>query len=109
MSFCASAPVRQRSNSPRADGKEMLDPGLYLVSTPIGNLEDITLRALRVLRQAACVFAEDTRHTLKLLNYYGIRTRMLSCHAHNEAERSRALVERVRRGEVRRLGGVCGL
>lgn len=67
---------------------EQLPPGLYIVATPIGNLEDITLRALRVLRDADLILAEDTRHTRKLLSYFGLVQRPLqSCHAHNEHER----------------------
>lgn len=69
-----------------------LAPGLYLVATPIGNLEDITLRALRVLREVDRIACEDTRQTLKLLNHYGIKTPMLSYHRHNEAGRAAELV-----------------
>lgn len=64
-----------------------LAPGLYLVGTPIGNLGDITLRAIRVLRSADRIACEDTRQTQKLLNYFGITTPTVSCHEHNEAER----------------------
>ena len=64
-----------------------LAPGLYLVGTPIGNLGDITLRAIRVLRSAERIACEDTRQTQKLLNHYGITTPTISCHEHNEAER----------------------
>ena len=64
-----------------------LQPGLYLVATPIGNLEDITLRALRVLRNANAILAEDTRHSHKLLQYYGITTRTYSFHEHNERDK----------------------
>ena len=69
-----------------------LAPGLYLVGTPIGNLEDITLRALRVLRSADRIACEDTRQTQKLLNHYGISTTTISVHAHNEAARADELV-----------------
>ena len=60
---------------------------LHLVATPIGNLEDVTLRALRVLGEAELVLAEDTRRTRKLLERYGVKARPLSLHAHNEAAR----------------------
>ena len=75
-----------------------LAPGLYLVATPIGNLEDITLRALRVLRSVDRIACEDTRQTRKLLDRYGITTPTISSHEHNEAERSRSLVEELKQG-----------
>jgi 16S rRNA (cytidine1402-2'-O)-methyltransferase len=74
-------------------------PGtLYLVATPIGNLEDITLRALRVLREADLVACEDTRQTHKLLDHYGIRKPTLSYHEHNETLRAAELIERLESG-----------
>jgi 16S rRNA (cytidine1402-2'-O)-methyltransferase len=74
-------------------------PGtLFVVATPIGNLEDISLRALRVLREADLVAAEDTRHTAKLLHHYDIRRPTTSLHEHNESEKVPALVERLRAG-----------
>lgn len=78
--------------------KVSLAPGLYLVATPIGNLEDMTLRALRVLKEADVIAAEDTRVTRKLLAHYGIRTRLTSCHAHSPPQRRREIVEIVRSG-----------
>src|SRR5258708_13440166 len=72
---------------------------LYLVATPIGNLEDITLRALRVLRECDVVAAEDTRHSGQLLKYFGISKPLLSYFQFNEARRSEEIIERLRRGE----------
>jgi len=72
---------------------------LYIVATPIGNLEDITLRALRVLKEVDLIAAEDTRHTRKLLSHYGIRTPLISYHAHNQASRGPALIRRLEAGE----------
>lgn len=77
---------------------EDLAPGLYLVATPIGNLEDITLRAIRVLKQADLIACEDTRQTQKLLNHYGIGTPTISYHEHNEAARAAELIEKLAQG-----------
>ena len=77
-----------------------LTPGtLYLVATPIGNLEDITLRALRVLRECDVVAAEDTRRSGQLLKHFGISKSLLSYFQFNEARRSEEILERLRRGE----------
>ena len=77
-----------------------LTPGtLYLVATPIGNLEDITLRALRVLRDCDVVAAEDTRHSGQLLKHFGISKPLLSYFQFNEARRSEEIIERLKRGE----------
>lgn len=78
---------------------------LYVVATPIGNLEDITLRALRVLKEADAIAAEDTRHTQRLLNHYDIRTPLTSYHEHNERGKARHLVARLRAGE--KIALVC--
>src|SRR6202789_1108936 len=72
---------------------------LYLVATPIGNLEDITLRALRTLKECDVVAAEDTRRTGQLLKHFGISKPMLSYFQFNEARRSEEIIERLRRGE----------
>ncbi len=73
---------------------------LYLIATPIGNLEDITLRALRILREEAALIAcEDTRQTRKLLDHFEIRKPLVSYHEHNEASRAQELIEALERGE----------
>ncbi|MDA2913128.1 16S rRNA (cytidine(1402)-2'-O)-methyltransferase [Acidobacteriia bacterium AH_259_A11_L15] len=71
---------------------------LYLVATPIGNLEDITLRALRVLREVDLIACEDTRQTAKLLNFYGIHKKALSYHQHNEVVRAAEIVLEMEQG-----------
>ena len=82
-----------------AKGEEKaLAPGLYLVATPIGNLEDMTLRALRVLRSVDRIACEDTRQTSKLLGHFGISTPTVSYHMHNEASRASELVEALKAG-----------
>ena len=74
-------------------------PGiLYLVASPIGNLEDITFRAVRTLKECDLIACEDTRHTLKLLNHYGIEKPLVSYHEHNELERSGELILRLQEG-----------
>lgn len=75
-----------------------LAPGLYLVATPIGNLGDITLRALEVLRSVDRIACEDTRQTQKLLNHFQIAKPTVSCHEHNEHERARELVRALQTG-----------
>lgn len=72
---------------------------LYIVATPIGNLNDITLRALEVLKQVDLIAAEDTRHSKKLLDAYSINTRLMSVHDHNEADRAGFLVELLGKGQ----------
>jgi 16S rRNA (cytidine1402-2'-O)-methyltransferase len=80
-----------------SDGKSP-GPALYLVGTPIGNLEDITLRALRVLKGVDLIACEDTRQTQKLLNHYAIETRTTSYHEHNETTKSVELVKQMQQG-----------
>jgi hypothetical protein len=77
---------------------EELAPGLYLVATPIGNLGDITLRALEVLKQADRIACEDTRQTQKLLNHFAIATPTTSYHQHNERQRGTELIESLKSG-----------
>lgn len=72
---------------------------LYLCATPIGNLEDITFRALNILKQVDVIGAEDTRHTIKLLNHFSISTPLVSYHEHNKAERGPELIDRLLRGQ----------
>jgi 16S rRNA (cytidine1402-2'-O)-methyltransferase len=75
-------------------------PGiLYVVATPIGNLEDVTLRALRILREVSLIAAEDTRRTFKLLQHYSISTPTTSLHEHNEHAKAPKLIERLRAGD----------
>jgi 16S rRNA (cytidine1402-2'-O)-methyltransferase len=78
---------------------ERLEPALYVVGTPIGNLEDITLRALRVLRSADRIACEDTRHTQQLLNHFDIHTKTVSYHEHNEMTRAPELIVHLEEGE----------
>ena len=75
-----------------------LAPGLYLVATPIGNLEDMTLRALRVLRSVDRIACEDTRQTQKLLNHFEIKTPTVSYHMHNEGSRAEELLAELKPG-----------
>src|SRR5256712_3433785 len=81
-----------------ASPKGTLAPGLYLVATPIGNLEDITLRAVRVLKEVDLIACEDTRQTRKLLDRYGIAKPTVSYHEHNEAARTPELMAKLREG-----------
>jgi len=82
---------------------------LYLCATPIGNLEDITFRAIRVLKEANLIAAEDTRHTRKLLNYYEIHTATVSYHEHNKLERGPELINRLLQGQTIALVSDAGM
>lgn len=74
------------------------EPALYLVPTPIGNLEDMTYRAVRILKEADCIAAEDTRNTKKLCNHFEIHTPLISYHEHNRQQSGEAILERLRSG-----------
>jgi len=88
----------------------MADVGtIYLCATPIGNLEDITLRVLRILQEVDFIAAEDTRHTLKLLNHFEIKKPLISYHEHNKRERGRELIDLARRGKQIALVSDAGM
>lgn len=76
-----------------------MESAIYIVATPIGNLADITLRAVDVLKGVDLVAAEDTRHSRRLLDHYDVSTKMISLHEHNESEKSDYLISRVKEGE----------
>lgn len=77
-----------------------MEQGLYLVATPIGNLDDMTFRGVEVLKQADLIGAEDTRHSRILLQHFDIKTPLLSYHEHNEAKRREEFLERLKKGET---------
>ena len=86
-------------NSPTDDPKITPSPGtLYVVATPIGNMDDITVRALNVFGEVDLIAAEDTRHTGKLLKHHHIKCRLISYHEHNEKERTPLLIEKIKSG-----------
>jgi 16S rRNA (cytidine1402-2'-O)-methyltransferase len=93
----------------RADLSRSAAGVLYVVGTPIGNLEDISLRALRVLKEVDVIACEDTRQTRKLLDHYGIATRTVSYHEHNEARRAGEIVERLKSGTNAALVSDAGM
>ncbi|HYQ37359.1 MAG TPA: 16S rRNA (cytidine(1402)-2'-O)-methyltransferase [Pseudomonas sp.] len=83
----------------RWDGDVNAPGTLYVVATPIGNLDDISARALRVLREVKLIAAEDTRHSARLLQHFGIATPLVACHEHNEREQGSRLVQRLLGGD----------
>lgn len=72
---------------------------LYIVATPIGNLDDITLRALNILKSVSCILCEDTRHTQNLLNHYGIKNKLISYHQHSKIQKIDYIIELLKKGE----------
>src|SRR5947209_14050389 len=93
-----------------AGERNLAVPGrLYVVATPIGNLEDITYRAVRILGEVDLIACEDTRQTRKLLDHYGIRKPTISYHEHNEAERAAELAERLVAGAAIALVSDAGM
>src|SRR5699024_41558 len=82
---------------------------LYVVPTPIGNLEDITFRALKTLKQVDIIAAEDTRNTRKLLHYFDIHTDLISYHEHNKSSRGEELLQRLQKGESIALVSDAGM
>lgn len=78
----------------------LLNPGLYIVSTPIGNLEDISSRALKVLNESHAIFCEDTRRSLKLLNHYKINKSLYPCHKFNERKISEKIIQTIKKGKI---------
>ncbi len=77
-----------------------MEAGLYIVGTPIGNLGDLSLRALETLKEVELIVAEDTRHTRRLTQRYEIDTRMISCHKFNEVQRSEQIIDRIQNGDA---------
>ena len=80
--------------------EQTIDPGLYLVSTPIGNMEDITLRALKVLRKSDIILCEDTRRSAKLLSRFQIKNKLQSCHKFNEKKVSSQVINYIKEGKI---------
>ena len=87
-----SRPIRMDKENPQSAGT------LYIVATPVGNLEDITFRAIKILKQVDLIAAEDTRHSKKLLSHYEIHTKLISCHEHNEAAKTPQLITHLKSG-----------
>ncbi|TYH64753.1 hypothetical protein ES332_D06G009100v1 [Gossypium tomentosum] len=111
-SFCSTSEISPEFTdliTDQSSKRGPLKPGLYLVGTPIGNLEDITLRALRVLKTADVILSEDTRHSGKLLHYYNIKTPLLSYHKYNESQREHKVLKRLKQGEIVALISDAGM
>ena len=104
-----SAPQTNEAGAESKHTAHKLKPGLYLVATPIGNLGDITLRALEVLRAAHVILCEDTRVTRKLCEVYGLTGKLISCHEHNQLERVPELEQAIRAGQIVALVSDAGM
>ncbi|MDH3982069.1 MAG: 16S rRNA (cytidine(1402)-2'-O)-methyltransferase, partial [Kiritimatiellaceae bacterium] len=85
---------------PHSPTVRAMDAALYIVGTPIGNLGDISFRALETLKEADLIVAEDTRHTRRLTDRYEIKTHMMSCHKFNEKQRAEQIIERIQEGQA---------
>ncbi|CAL1384133.1 unnamed protein product [Linum trigynum] len=113
LSFCSNSEVASELTIPIPEElpkrQSPLSPGLYLVGTPIGNLEDISFRAIRVLKSADVILSEDTRHSGKLLHYYNINTPLLSYHKFNESQREQTVLRRLKQGEIVALISDAGM
>ena len=94
--YSATPSAVHNDASQDGDAEQPLETGLYLVGTPIGNLEDISMRALRILRTATVVLAEDTRHSRKLLTHFNITAQLYSFHQHNENNKEKVVSSRCR-------------
>ena len=82
------------------DKEQIITPGLYLVSTPIGNMDDITLRALTILKKSNIILCEDTRRSGKLLSYYQITSKLLSCHKFNEKKITSLAIDSIKKNKI---------
>ena len=85
-----------------------INKGLYIVSTPIGNLEDITLRALNILKNSNIILCEDTRHTLKLLNHFKIKNKLIPYHKFNEKKQINKIIQYLNEGKILSLVSDAG-
>jgi len=86
-------------NSPINDSLQQFVTGtLYVVATPIGNLKDITFRALEIFKKVELIAAEDTRHTKKLLSHFDIKSRLIAYHEHNEEQSTKGILEKLKSG-----------
>ncbi|MBC8037484.1 MAG: 16S rRNA (cytidine(1402)-2'-O)-methyltransferase, partial [Rhizobiales bacterium] len=104
-----SKPARRYAIGSAQFEPDALAPGLYIVATPIGNLGDITIRALATLAAADVILCEDTRTTAKLLNRYGIRTRLQAYHEHNAAKVRPAILARLKENTAMALVSDAGM